>query len=54
MYTLAPEFRALITILRSVGPVISTRRSRKSAGRGPTRQSPSRTYEGVMIGGGSW
>jgi len=28
--TLAPEFSALMIILRSTGPVISTRRSRKS------------------------
>ena len=34
---------ALMTILRSVGPVISTRRSCRSAGSGATRQSPSRT-----------
>jgi hypothetical protein len=39
----APELRALMTILASVGPVISTRRSCRSAGVGPTRQSPSRT-----------
>ncbi len=41
--TFAPEFRALIIILRSVGPVISTRRSRRSGGAGATCQSPSRT-----------
>ena len=40
MKTFAPEFSALITILRSVGPVISTRRSGRSAGAGGTRQSP--------------
>ena len=34
MNTFAPEFRALMTILRSTGPVISTRRSRRSAGIG--------------------
>jgi len=45
MNTLAPEFSALITILRSVGPVISTRRSARSAGAGATRQSPERTPE---------
>ena len=33
MNTLAPELSALITILRSTGPVISTRRSARSAGR---------------------
>ena len=38
----APELRALIVILRSVGPVISTRRSSSAAGAGATRQSPSR------------
>ena len=43
MNTRAPEFRALIIILRSVGPVISTRRSAKSSGGGDTFQFPSRT-----------
>ena len=42
MKTFAPELRALITIFRSVGPVISTRRSERSAGLGPTFQSPLR------------
>ena len=42
MKTLAPELRALIIILRSTGPVISTRRSWRSGGAGATRQSPSR------------
>ena len=42
MKTLAPEFSALTIILRSTGPVISTRRSSRSAGIGATRQSPSR------------
>ena len=42
MKTFAPEFSALISILRSVGPVISTRRSRRSAGIGATRHSRSR------------
>ncbi len=32
MKTLAPELSALMIILRSTGPVISTRRSRRSAG----------------------
>ena len=41
--TLAPELRALIIILRSVGPVISTRRSAISDGGEDTFQSPSRT-----------
>ena len=39
---LAPELRALMTILRSVGPVISVRRSLRSAGIGATVQSDSR------------
>src|SRR5215216_5467038 len=39
----APELRALMTILRSVGPVISTRRSSSGGGAGATCQSPSRT-----------
>ena len=43
MNTLAPELRALMIILRSTGPVISTRRSCRSSGVGATRQSPSRT-----------
>ena len=42
MNTLAPEFSALTIILRSTGPVISTRRSRRSAGIGATVQSRSR------------
>ena len=36
MNILAPELRALMTILRSTGPVISTRRSCRSAGTGAT------------------
>ena len=36
------QANALITILRSVGPVISTRRSCRSRGTGPTLQSASR------------
>ena len=43
MKTRAPELSALIIILRSTGPVISTRRSSGPAERGATRQSPSRT-----------
>src|ERR1700686_4155505 len=39
MYTLAPEFKALIIILRSTGPVISTRRSSMSFGIDATFQS---------------
>ena len=42
MNTRAPELSALITILRSTGPVISTRRSAISSGVGATRQSPAR------------
>ena len=37
----APELSALIVILRSVGPVISTQRCCMSAGTGATVQSPS-------------
>ncbi len=43
MKTLAPELSALIIILRSTGPVISTRRSCRSGGVGATCQSASRT-----------
>src|SRR3954452_21727957 len=43
MKPVEPLFRALITILRSVGPVISTQRFCRSAGAGATVQSPSRT-----------
>ena len=43
MKTRAPELSALIIILRSTGPVISTRRSSRPGGAGGTRQSPSRT-----------
>src|SRR6266581_4173022 len=41
MKTFAPELRALMTIFRSTGPVISTRRSRRSRGAGATHQSGS-------------
>ena len=40
MNTRAPELSALITIFRSTGPVISTRRSAISSGNGAIRQSP--------------
>src|SRR3989442_10135669 len=43
MNTLAPELRALMTILRSTGPVISTLRSCRSGGIGATVQSRSRS-----------
>src|SRR5215216_3884094 len=43
MNTRAPELRALITIFRSVGPVISTRRSWRSGGASATCHSASRT-----------
>ncbi len=43
MNTRAPELRALMIILASVGPVISTRRSERSEGAGGTRHSASRT-----------
>ena len=42
MNTFAPEFNALMIILRSTGPVISTRRSSKSLGIGATVHSESR------------
>ena len=42
MNIFAPELSALITIFRSTGPVISTRRSWSSSGTGATRHSPSR------------
>src|SRR5215472_1700462 len=41
MKTRAPELRALIIIFRSTGPVISQRRSRRSAGASATRHSAS-------------
>ena len=42
MKTRAPEFRALIIIFGSAGPVISTRRSSRSAGAAGTVQSAAR------------
>src|ERR1039457_4152225 len=48
MNTFAPELSALMTILRSTGPVISVRRSRRSAGAGATLHEPSR----IGLGGG--
>src|SRR4051812_50138196 len=42
MNVFAPLLSALIVSLRSVGPVISTRRSFRSSGGGGTDQSPSR------------
>ena len=47
MKTRAPELRALMIILRSTGPVISTRRSGRSAGIGATVHSPARTLGGL-------
>ena len=47
MKTFAPELSALMIILRSTGPVISTRRSSRSAGIGATVQSPSRIARGL-------
>ena len=44
MKTLAPQFSALMIILRSTGPVSSTRRSRMSLGSGATTQSLSRIF----------
>ena len=46
MNTRAPELRALIIILGLAGPVISTRRSSRSAGAGATVHSASRTSLG--------
>ena len=47
--TLAPEFNALIVILRSVGPVISARRSTRPGAASATRQlSSSRTCLGLV------
>jgi hypothetical protein len=43
MYTLAPLFIAFMIILRSGGPVISTRLSSMSVGAGRTVQSPANT-----------
>ena len=43
MKTFAPELSALMTILRSGGPVISTRRSRRSCGIAATRHSAARS-----------
>ena len=50
MKTLAPEFSALMTILRSGGPVISTRRSRGPAGSRATRHSAARRSHGFPPG----
>ena len=44
----APEFRALMTILRSVGPVISTQRWARSGGRG--RDLPIGGANGLGLG----
>ena len=47
MKTFAPELSALIIIFRSTGPVISTRRSCRSAGAGATvNSSGARTNDG--------
>jgi hypothetical protein len=48
MKTFAPELRALIIILRSTGPVISTRRSRRSPASGATCHSLSRSPLGAV------
>ena len=50
MNTRAPELSALITIFRSVGPVISTRRSCRPGGSGAIAQC-SRAREGEASGG---
>ena len=54
MKTFAPEFRALIIILRSVGPVISTRRSFRSAGAGATCHYEDRISAVSSKNPGSW
>ena len=41
---LAPEFKALMTIFLSTGPVISTLLSNKSSGNGAQTQSDSLTF----------
>jgi hypothetical protein len=43
MKIFAPQVSALLTSLRSAGPVISTRRSTRPGASGATRQSPCRT-----------
>src|SRR4051794_12744517 len=47
MNTFAPEFRALIIIFRSTGPVISTRRSSRPGASGATRHDGSSRTERV-------
>jgi hypothetical protein len=54
MYVLAPELSALITILRSTGPVISTRRSMRSWGIAATFQSPARISAVSARKSGNW
>ena len=54
MNMLAPEFSALITIFRSTGPVISTRRSVRSAGIGATVHSAARTLSVSGRKSGNW
>src|SRR5262249_10150637 len=54
MKTFAPEFNALMIILRSTGPVISTRRSSRSAGIGAPVPSPSRPLAVSWRKSGSW
>jgi hypothetical protein len=49
IHTLAPEFSALMVILRSGGPVISTRRSLRSAGGSATVQDGSSRI-GAVVG----
>src|SRR5215203_4689644 len=45
MYESAPELKALMTILASTGPVISTRRQCSAGGTGAIFQSPARIDE---------
>ncbi len=54
-HTLAPEFNALMVILRSGGPVISTRRSsRPGAGAATCQVGSSRTAAVSGRKSGSW
>ena len=46
MYESAPELKALMTILASTGPVISTRRQCSAGGTGAIFQSPARIVRG--------
>src|SRR5208283_1680180 len=54
MKTLAPELSALMIIFRSGGPVISTRRSRRSEGIGATFQEASLVGREASRNWGNW